>query len=63
MNRSEATNIVPRAEKGLVQNTLMTKWVKFTADITDTLPEADKMYFFSAEKQMIFNIEALTPVP
>lgn len=41
----------------------MTKWVKFIAGIVDMLLEADKMYFFSAEKQVIFNIEALIPVP
>lgn len=52
MNHSEATKLVPRAENGFVQNTLMTKWVKFIAGITDTLLEADKMYFFSVEKQM-----------
>ena len=41
----------------------MTKWAKLIAGIIDTLLEADKMYFFSAEKQMIFSIEAFIPVP
>lgn len=27
-----------------------------TADMTDTLPEADKMHFFSAENQAMFII-------
>jgi len=63
MNCSEAIKLVTSAENGLVQNTLMTKWVKFIAGIIDTILEADKMYFFSAKDQMIFNIEVLIPVP
>lgn len=41
----------------------MIKCIRLIAGIIDTLLEADKMYFFSAEKHMIFNIEALIPVP
>lgn len=52
MNYSESTNIVPRSENSLVQNTLMKKCVKLIAGIIDTVLEADKMYFFSAEKQI-----------
>lgn len=37
----------------------MTKWVKLIAGIIDALLEAGKMYFFSAEDQMIFNIKDL----
>lgn len=63
MSCCEAIKIVLKAANSLVGETLMTKWVKFVAGIIDALLEADKMYFFSAEDQMIFNIKDLIQVP
>lgn len=59
MSCCEAIKLVPKAANCLVGETLMTKWVKLIAGIIDALLEAGKMYFFSAEDQMIFNIKDL----
>lgn len=52
MNCSEAEKFVPRPEKRF--NSKHTDNKTVIADLTDTLLEADKMHFFTAEKQAMF---------